>query len=1236
MRLGKLSAGLLVLFAGAVLYAADGTWTNDFDSVWSDPTNWLNGVVADGAGSTAVLAPSMGSTVNITLDSSRTLGRIEAQPDCILTNGGNDSVTLAMAGTGTPEILLNSALRISRLIMAGNQGLIVNGPYTLMLYKENGNPANTISGTLIISNGATVAAGGVMVDGFVDATALALGTITDVVFLNGTLNLRPSGSTVEPGTSLVRPNLYVPEGCEGTIVLPLRWVGASGDGVANPGNGFGGSLTGKGLFTVDSQYVRGNVTGNWSGFEGVLRIQTGARTDNEFRYAGGPGFPNATVELAGSQPMTFRYYLGLTSNTIFGIGRLQGDNSQSYVAGSATAAYTLFWNVGGLMTNASEEVTFAGAFVNGSGPCGVIYSGAGRWVLTGNSTHTGGTIISNGILQVGPGWGEYGTLGNGAVTNYSKLVFARDGVLEVFGPVVGPGLVSNIGMGTVILRGSNSYSGATYVANGKVYFGGGSAITGPVIVSDNAGIGAWIRTAGAQAQIGNLTLGSGTTLDFDLGNVPNPTNAVLTLANDGTLQMSGDVVTVNIAGSKLSVGTIPLLKYGSRSGSGSFTLGTLPMHVTGAYLQDDTVNRVLNLVITSTFDPTLVWVGDALGNWNTDPANRVWKVAGSGVATNYYDGAMVKFDDTATGTTTVTLDSYVYPAKVTFDNSTKTYTVNGFGGISGTATIIKTGTGQVTLNTANDFTGGMDISGGTLQIGDGTSAATIGSSGAITNNGLLIFKTTANQTVSGVISGTGTIRQEGPGELTLSGNNTFVGAVEVMPGARLVNNNANAVGSTGSRLILKGGVTYLTADIGGGHEVIIETNSVIGSHASNRRIDSPIYSTNSTLVLSNNGLLTIHASLRGFVGTIVLQSPNGSALRFNAGGTVCDGSPTTVFEFQPAPSYTNWLYNRNAGVIYLGGIQGGPGVISEQSTSGGDNLVTYLVGDAGQNNVFTGWIQDSGRNTAFIKVGPATLTLSNVVLNHKGTFGVTNGTLAFKGYTTVSPVTTNVLVGAPGVLDLTAADTPTMQLGTGTVVQHLRGDGLIKGNVVLGNNARLRPGITDGRIGTLTVQGNVTLGGITTMELNRDGSPNCDRLVATAIAGGGQLIVTNLGGALQAGDTFQLFSVPVTGFSSVSLPELASPLYWTNLLAVDGSIKVMTTQVIPTYPTNITYHVQAGQIEISWPDTHIGWALQVQTNTLSVGLSTNWVTVPGSQLTNRVAFPIGDNQATFFRLVLTQ
>lgn len=69
-------------------------------------------------------------------------------------------------------------------------------------------------------------------------------------------------------------------------------------------------------------------------------------------------------------------------------------------------------------------------------------------------------------------------------------------------------------------------------------------------------------------------------------------------------------------------------------------------------------------------------------------------------------------------------------------------------------------------------------------------------------------------------------------------------------------------------------------------------------------------------------------------------------------------------------------------------------------------------------------------------------------------------------------------------------------------------------------------------------------------------------------------------------------------------------------------------------PTNIVFLVSDGLVHLSWPADHLGWTLEVQTNALSVGLSTNWVPVSGSTGVNTEVIPINlTNGTVFYRLM---
>jgi len=77
---------------------------------------------------------------------------------------------------------------------------------------------------------------------------------------------------------------------------------------------------------------------------------------------------------------------------------------------------------------------------------------------------------------------------------------------------------------------------------------------------------------------------------------------------------------------------------------------------------------------------------------------------------------------------------------------------------------------------------------------------------------------------------------------------------------------------------------------------------------------------------------------------------------------------------------------------------------------------------------------------------------------------------------------------------------------------------------------------------------------------------------------------------------------------------------------------------LPPFATNpplLGTQIGGGQIQISWPADHTGWTLQMQSNALSLGLTTNWVVVTGSTLTNQISLPMYPaGGSVFLRLVL--
>jgi hypothetical protein len=158
-------------------------------------------------------------------------------------------------------------------------------------------------------------------------------------------------------------------------------------------------------------------------------------------------------------------------------------------------------------------------------------------------------------------------------------------------------------------------------------------------------------------------------------------------------------------------------------------------------------------------------------------------------------------------------------------------------------------------------------------------------------------------------------------------------------------------------------------------------------------------------------------------------------------------------------------------------------------------------------------------------------------------------------------------------------------------------------------------------------------GSTTAVEINAtSGSSDSVKGIGT-LNYGGTLTVNITQGTPTGGQTYQLFSATnyVGNFDATSLPALGPGLTW-NWTPANGTLSVV--QSVATNPTNLTAFVNGSSLDLSWPASHTGWRLEVQTNSLSVGIATNWSTWPGSAATNAVSVPINPlNPTVFYRLV---
>lgn len=138
-----------------------------------------------------------------------------------------------------------------------------------------------------------------------------------------------------------------------------------------------------------------------------------------------------------------------------------------------------------------------------------------------------------------------------------------------------------------------------------------------------------------------------------------------------------------------------------------------------------------------------------------------------------------------------------------------------------------------------------------------------------------------------------------------------------------------------------------------------------------------------------------------------------------------------------------------------------------------------------------------------------------------------------------------------------------------------------------------------------------------------------------------------LNGSVDATVSGATFSSPITrlgnneGAGDGLAGEIAEIDIYSGVLS-SNQISTIEAQLVATYatlsvatnPTNITSTLVGSTLHLAWPADHTGWTLEAQTNALTIGLSTNWVRIPGSSASNQLSVPIvPGNGSVFYRLV---
>lgn len=321
---------------------------------------------------------------------------------------------------------------------------------------------------------------------------------------------------------------------------------------------------------------------------------------------------------------------------------------------------------------------------------GLCFGGTKNISLTGSITLTDSTnrqfqnsgtgmITLSGISMTGS---------SNAIARFNEASSSQ-GSITVAGPVTGLGKVQIRG-GIIEFAGTNTYSGDTTVSNAGRFKLTGSLTSHVTMSASTASI------TGSGSTTGTLTVSAGT-IYLDPSN---PTAAVTGSNVSITGATKAELLTQQLLGTT----TYTVLKY-----TGTFTgLANLSSSQTRGTFADDTLGKKITFAATTA---TRTWNGTAGSVWNTSSLS--WNEGDQ----KFYAGDAPVFGDTGAGS--LTISGVVTPSTVTFFNSTGSdYTLTSAAGnqIGGPATLVKSGTGTLTLLGANTFTGITTVTGGSLVI----------------------------------------------------------------------------------------------------------------------------------------------------------------------------------------------------------------------------------------------------------------------------------------------------------------------------------------------------------------------------------------------------------------------------------------------------------------------------------------------------------------------------------------
>ncbi len=746
-------------------------------------------------------------------------------------------------------------------------------------------------------------------------------------------------------------------------------------------------------------------------------------TGNDYTLSGANGISGgAAITKSGSGKVTINNANTHTGGTTLTAGTIAIGNAAALGTGSVTVdggtldvsgispTIGALGGSGGIVTNSiaspatlnvnsATTSTFAGALQDGAGSLALNKQGSGTLILTGTSTHTGGTTVSTGTLQIGDGAANGSVAGT--ITTNATLAFNPASAQSFGGAINGTGNVTKLGTNTLTLTGTATHTGLTTATNGTLVVGNGASISGSSSVSAAGGI-LTVDAGGSIANVPSVNTKGGGTLNV---------NGTVTVANGGSFGIG--------AGATSTTGTVVVNTGGVLNiGNGGGFAGIGGRDSTGAGLGNGTLTvagGTVNVAAAGTGSSGLGGL-DATNFWMNPYGS------GGGTSTVNLDGGALNLSRSITngsGSSTIfnfnggTLQTVTTGAGVVLNGLTRANIRNG-------GARIDTLANAITLNQAllhSDVGGDNVIDGGFTKLGTGN--LIIGGAGTFTGNVTVSAGTITNN----VSANNATPTASGLGDMTTAGK-----TVTVPSGSKIVFNASDAMGSFQYKTPVVFNVNGGTLENGAGRFLAIgdvtlsnggRINTLNGAAAGlqvlNLRGDITVNGTSGSFISTTgttiNGIhlggtsipaTTFNVSATGDpVADLTVSAPLLDEANVGAGALTKTGNGKMVLS--AANTYTG-VTNVNAGTLLVNGSISGSDVVVNGGTLGGSGSVK------------TAWIKAGAIFAPGASIGTFSASGGDILLEGISNFEINKTGLTLSADLAVS----SSIIAYGGTLNITA------------------------------------------------------------------------------------------------------------------------------------------------------------------------------------------------------------------------